>query len=104
MLRLPGIDGSLINVIADGLSRVIAQTLPLTADYRLIQTADAALELYVDVPAAQMPLYRAQLNHYLQKQGVATSALHWTLHASMPDGGVDTKRRRIIRRPARHTC
>jgi putative adenylate-forming enzyme len=104
MLRLPGIGGQSIDVIADGISRAIAQTLPLAADYRLIQTADAALELYVDGPAAQMPLYRTHLNDYLQRQGVATSAIHWTLHASMPKAGIDTKRRRIVRRPALHTC
>ncbi|WP_027015204.1 F390 synthetase-related protein [Comamonas composti] len=98
MLQLPGSDGERIAVLADGLSRALAQALPLTADYRLVQIAEAELELFVQAEAAQLPLFRAQLEDYLHRQGVVTGLLRWRLHDTLPPAAPDAKRRRILRR------
>jgi putative adenylate-forming enzyme len=99
LLRLPGVNGSPVDVFADGLSRAIAQTLPHTADYRLVQTGPASLTLHVDAPDGQLAQYQAQLNAYLQRLGVATTNLQWQLHAALPATDFSAKRRRITRHP-----
>lgn len=98
LLKLPGREGKLVNLFADGLSRVLAQVLPLTADYRLIQTGTSQLALYVDAPAERLAAYREHLDMYLAHQGVATSRLDWSLHPGLPAADFSIKRRRIIRR------
>jgi putative adenylate-forming enzyme len=97
LLRLPGANGGQVEVFADGLSRAIAQTLPRTADYRLVQTGPASLALYVDAPGVPLTQYQAHLNAYLQRLGVAAPYLQWELHASLPATDFSTKRRRITR-------
>ena len=86
-----------VEVFADGLSRAIAQTLPRTADYRLVQTGPASLALYVDAPGAPLTQYQAHLSAYLQRLGVAAANLQWELHASLPATDFSAKRRRITR-------
>jgi putative adenylate-forming enzyme len=97
LLRLPGANGAPVEVFADGLSRAIAQTLPRTADYRLVQTGPASLALYVDAPGAPLTQYEADLSAYLQRLGVATASLEWDLHAALPPTDFSAKRRRITR-------
>jgi putative adenylate-forming enzyme len=97
LLRLPGANGTPVEVFADGLSRAIAQTLPRTADYWLVQTGPGSLALYVDTPGAPLTQYQADLNAYLQRLGVAAPSLQWELHASLPPTDFSAKRRRIIR-------
>ncbi|GLU32296.1 F390 synthetase-related protein [Trinickia caryophylli] len=98
LLKLPGHEGQRIDLFADGLSRALAQVLPLTADYRLIQTGAMQLALYVDAPPDRLAAYREHLDMYLAHQGVATSLLEWSLHAGLPPADFSIKRRRIIRR------
>ena len=98
LLRLPGVDGTSVDVFADGLSRAIAQTLPRSADYRLVQTGPASLVLYVDAPGAPLTQYQADLSAYLQRLGVAAASLQWELHNALPAVDFSAKRRRITRR------
>jgi putative adenylate-forming enzyme len=97
LLLLPGAQSPLVEVFADGLSRAIAQTLARTADYRLIQTGEVALALYVESSATELAHFQACLTAYLQGVGVATSRLRWNLHASLPAADFSVKRRRITR-------
>lgn len=96
-LRLPGRDGNLVELFADALSRVIAQVLPLTADYRLVQTGDATLALHVVGAGDALAGCHAHLQAFLARQGVDTSQLFWTLVPALPTIDFTAKRRRIVR-------
>jgi putative adenylate-forming enzyme len=98
MLRLPGRNGSTVEVFADGLSRAIAQALPVSADYRLVQTGKAHLALHVDGTAQVLEACRAHLEGFLARQEVEISQLAWSLHPGIPPVDFMTKRRRIVRR------
>jgi putative adenylate-forming enzyme len=98
LLRLPGRDGGTVDVFADGLSRAIAQTLPLAADYRLVQTGRAHLAFYVDGMHDGLAACKTHLDHFLARQGVETSQLVWTLNPTLPPIDFGAKRRRIVRR------
>jgi putative adenylate-forming enzyme len=102
LLRLPGANGTPVEVFADGLSRALAQTLPRTADYRLVQTGPASLALYVDAPGAPLTQYQAHLSACLQRLGVTAANLQWELHASLPATDFSAKRRRITRHREMH--
>jgi putative adenylate-forming enzyme len=96
-LGLPDRDGRPVDVFADGLSRVLAQALPLDADYRLIQRGAARLELYAEASAAQLDECRAHADAYLNRLGVETARLEWRLQAALPAADFSVKRRRIVR-------
>ncbi|RQH05646.1 F390 synthetase-related protein [Paraburkholderia dinghuensis] len=98
LLRLPGHDGRMVDVFADGLSRAIAQVLPLAADYRLVQTGRAHLALYVEGLHEGLDTCKTHLDHFLARQGVETSQLVWTLSSTLPHVDFGAKRRRIVRR------
>jgi|SRR5471030_1391357 len=76
-LLLPGTNGEVQTVFADPCSRVLAQILPLTADYRLVQC-------------------RTALEQMFMCQGIAIGRLQWTLTAQTPPVQFDRRRRRII--------
>lgn len=97
-LRLPGRDGTLIEIFADALSRAIAQVLPLTADYRLVQTGHTGLALHVAGEGGTLAGCQAHLQAFLARQGVDTSQLVWTLAPTLPPIDFTAKRRRIVRR------
>lgn len=96
-LLLPGAGAQEITLFADACSRVIALTLPLTADYRLVQTQSHHLQLTADCKAETLAKCQEALTTLFARQGVATSRLRWTLVAHAPDTQFDVKRRRIIR-------
>jgi len=102
LLRLPAANGTPVEVFADGLSRALAQTLPRTADYRLVQTGPASLALYVDALGVPLTQYQAHLSAYLERLGVAAANLQWELHASLPATDFSAKRRRITRHREMH--
>jgi putative adenylate-forming enzyme len=102
MLVLPGSDGAPRTVFADVCARAFAQALPLHADYRLTQTAPAALVLEVDAGAASsgadaLAACRKHLVDVFARLGVATDALTWTLIPTLPARDFAHKRRRIVR-------
>lgn len=101
LLRLPGRDGTVVEVFADALSRAIAQVLPLAADYRLEQTGRADLALHVAGASEALAGCQAHLQAFLARQGVDTSQLVWTLAPALPPIDFTVKRRRIVRREAR---
>nr|WP_205968726.1 F390 synthetase-related protein [Paraburkholderia sp. Tr-20389] len=100
LLQLPGRDGGTIEIFADALSRAIAQVLPITADYRIVQTGKTQLALYVEGASDALDAGRAHIERFLAHQGVKTSSLAWTLGHALPDVDLGAKRRRIIRREA----
>lgn len=98
LLRLPGRDGTPIEVFADALSRAIAQVLPLSADYRLVQTGHTDLALHVTGTSETLAGCQAHLRAFLGRQGVDTAQLVWTLASELPSIDFTAKRRRIVRR------
>lgn len=98
LLRLPGRDGRTVDVFADGLSRAIAQVLPLAADYRVVQTGRTCVALYVEGANDGLAACKAHLDRFFSHQGVATSQLVWTLSPVLPPADFGIKRRRVVRR------
>ncbi|MDR2207756.1 MAG: CoF synthetase [Azoarcus sp.] len=96
-LMLPGRDGRDIKIFADSLARAIAQILPLTADYRIVQTGKTHLTLHISDTADGFATGQAQLDRFLAHQGVETSQLVWTLNPQLPPADFTRKRRRIMR-------
>jgi hypothetical protein len=76
---------------------VLAVTLPLTADYRLVQTEAERLCLTADCDAAILPHCRDALNELFTLQGIDTSRLVWVLQSRSVSPNFDAKRRRIVR-------
>lgn len=97
-LLLPGPLGEVRTVFADACSRVLAMTLPLTADYRLVQTQKASLLLTADCDPSILAQCRDALNDFFSLQGIEVSELVWTLETQAITPRFDVKRRRIIRR------
>ncbi|KVW76156.1 F390 synthetase-related protein [Burkholderia ubonensis] len=102
MLVLPARDGTPRTVFADVCARALAQALPLHADYRLTQTAPAALSLAVDAGvdgagSGALAACRQHLVDVFARLGVATDALTWTLSPVVPARDFTQKRRRIVR-------
>ncbi|WP_413508136.1 F390 synthetase-related protein [Serratia proteamaculans] len=96
-LILPDAFGQPQVVFADLCSRAIANALPLTSDYRLVQSGERQLQLMADCSEAELAHCQAQLSALFERQGIATAGLEWqlTVQAVMPQ--FDRKRRRIIR-------
>ncbi|MDR1461651.1 MAG: CoF synthetase [Azoarcus sp.] len=96
-LLLPARQGKPQAVFADLCSRAIANALPLTSDYRLIQSAPDQLQLLADCTPSQLEHCRAQLAAAFARQGVDTEKLQWRLQAQACPAHFEQKRRRIIR-------
>jgi len=96
-LLLPDSSGYTQVVFADACSRVLAMTLPLTADYRLVQTGAESLVLMAECDHSILTLCRDALNNLFRLQGIATSRLAWTLQSQQIAANFDAKRRRIVR-------
>lgn len=84
-------------VFADACSRALANALPLTSDYRLIQRGERNLELIADCNAAELAHCQAQLNALFAQQGIAIESLEWRLTRQEVLPKLDRKRRRILR-------
>ena len=99
MLLLPGQEQDCITVFADLLSRVFVRSLPLDADYRLIQTAAATLHLYANVGSTScLQQLKNDLDSTLENLGVAVDSINWKLSLSIPAFDPTVKRRRIARK------
>lgn len=84
-------------IFADLCGRAIANALPLTSDYRLIQHAQRHLQLIADCTPTELAHCHEQLVALLARQGIATDRLEWQLTAQAVMPQFDSKRRRIIR-------
>ena len=102
LLRLPGADGRMVDVFADVVSRALAQSLPATCDYRLVQSSADTLELHVQeherAGASVAAAAQAHLCDVFARLGVSVSHLHWRIAHHLPAADFSTKRRRITRR------
>ncbi|MDX7986919.1 CoF synthetase [Xenorhabdus sp. 12] len=96
-LILPAYDGKNVSIFADPCSRIIANTLPLTSDYRLTQT-ELSLKLEGTCPIEILQQCQLALSDYFAKQGVDTDKIDWNCVSQeiLPD--LFNKRRRIIRK------
>ncbi|KLG14312.1 coenzyme F390 synthetase [Enterobacter cloacae subsp. cloacae] len=96
-LLLPDRSDNLRTIFADACSRMLALSLPLTADYRLVQTKKEHLLLMADCEMLILTQCRNALNDFFELQGIDTSRLAWTLETKVIAPRFDVKRRRIIR-------
>jgi len=96
-LMLPDAQRQPQAVFADACSRTIANALPLTSDYRLIQRGEQRLELIADCSQAELAHCQAQLIALFARQGIATERLEWRLTTQAVLPQFDRKRRRIVR-------
>ncbi|WP_144934765.1 F390 synthetase-related protein [Pseudomonas alabamensis] len=96
-LMLPDQQGMPRVVFADLCSRALANALPLTCDYRLIQHTVRHLQLIADCTQADIEQARAALAAVFAQQGIATEALDWQLTVQPVMPQFDRKRRRIVR-------
>ena len=99
-LILPDAFGQPQVVFADLCSRAIANVLPLTSDYRLVQSGERQLQLMADCSEAELAHCQAQLAALFERQGIATVGLEWQLKVQAVMPQFDRKRRRIIRQVA----
>lgn len=100
-LLFPDATGKGHVVFADACSRVLAMTLPPTADYRLVQTAANALRLTANCPLPVLTSCQKALDDLFARQGINVRQLTWTLEKRDPGSLFAAKRRRIIRQWAR---
>lgn len=96
-LVLPGTEQTERVMFADACNRVIANALPLTADYRLVQRNSRELHLHSDTGPAELEHCKTQLEKYFAIQGVEVARLQWTLQAGEIAQSFMHKKRRILR-------
>jgi hypothetical protein len=84
-------------VFADVCARALAQTLPMAADYRLLQTAADTLTLHANTSLSVLHACRTHLTTVLDRLDVDVSQLHWILSTDMTPTSFTAKRRRILR-------
>ncbi|KHN51487.1 F390 synthetase-related protein [Pectobacterium fontis] len=96
-LQLPGRCGQTQTVFADLCSRVIANALPLYADYRLVQQGETTLHLSAACSVPELEACRDSLAQQFALQGVDVSRLQWHLTAGEIAPEFTHKRRRITR-------
>ena len=97
-LALPGNDAKPKTIFADVCNRVIANALPLTADYRLTQRGSVSLLLQGECSQAELEECKTQLERHFSLQAVDVSQLRWTLQAGDIPADFMHKKRRIMRR------
>ncbi|QLK60907.1 CoF synthetase [Enterobacteriaceae bacterium Kacie_13] len=96
-LVLPGTDAKPQTLFADVCNRVIANALPLTADYRLTQRGSVSLLLQGECSQVELEDCKTQLEQHFRLQAVDVSQLQWTLQAGDIAADFMHKKRRIMR-------
>ncbi|KAA9000112.1 CoF synthetase [Affinibrenneria salicis] len=96
-LRLADSQGRPQVIFADLCSRVIANALPLEADYRLVQQGDSRLHLSASCSQAELERCRDSLIRQFARQNIDTGRLQWRLTAAPIAAPFTSKRRRITR-------
>lgn len=96
-LLLPNTQGKLTPVFADLCSRVIANNLPLSCDYRLTQQG-FNLSLQAECSQAQLEHCQQALIDALIEQTIDHTAINWHLSHQPIIPDLYNKRRRIIRK------
>lgn len=96
-LVLPGAGQTEKVMFADACNRVIANALPLTADYRLVQHNSRELHLHSDGSPAEIEHCKTQLEKHFSVQGVDVARLQWTLQTGEIAQQFMHKKRRILR-------
>ncbi|EGM7733319.1 CoF synthetase [Escherichia albertii] len=96
-LQLLTNSGDMQTIFADACSRVLAMTLPLTTDYRLLQTGATQLTLIADCEREMLEHCREALNVLFMRQNIAVEQLIWSLESQPVPVAFAAKRRRIVR-------
>lgn len=96
-LEFLNIHGQQQTIFADLCSRVLAISLPLSADYRLTQQSSQTLHLLADCSLDALEICKQALLVMFDKQGVDIQNLRWELESAVVVPQFDRKRRRIIR-------
>lgn len=92
------LDGRPVTVFADAVSRVLAQVLPATADYELLQTSSLTLTLKGTCPLSSLVSAGAELGNLFSRYGIDSSGLSWTFESGTQfEWQPHVKRRRIRR-------
>lgn len=97
-LRLADRTGNIQIIFADLCSRVLATSLPLSSDYRLIQENANTIHLLADCTLGELEGSKRALLAMLEQQGVDTQQLNWRVECAAVIPQFDSKRRRIIRK------
>lgn len=95
-LQLPTRSGDIQTVFADACSRVLAMTLPLTVDYRLLQTGSAQLTLIADCELWMLEHCREALNALFIRR-YRCRAINLVAGTANCASLFTAKRRRIVR-------
>jgi putative adenylate-forming enzyme len=97
MLELPSATGEPVHAFADVVSRALAQSLPVDADYALVQTGPTHLKLTAQLPPEALERVREHVARALEGLGVAVEHITWTLENKPLAVNLTAKRRRIRR-------
>lgn len=100
MLRLPSFATSPpVTVFADAVSRVIAQHLPVSVEYELVQSGSRELALVAPADVHDLERTKAALEALFKDYGVDVAALNWSLKSeATADATPGAVKRRRIRR------
>lgn len=96
-LQLPQRQGGLVTVFADVMHRIIAQALPLEAEYQLVQNGPCRLKLLSNTDVATARQCRQVLSAMLEQQGVDVAALAFEMAPLNVLFDPAVKRRRVVR-------
>ena len=94
VLKLPSKNGNTVTIFADPCARVIANSLPVTADFRLTQHK-SHLCLQGECSDSELEYCQKQLEHYFLIQHADITSLTWTRLAGAISQDFSTKKRRI---------
>jgi putative adenylate-forming enzyme len=96
-LKLKNAKGQYIHIFADYCNRIMAQTLPLFCDYRLVQNQENGLEIIANCELSYIEKSKEKLCKYFIEQDVDISCIDWKLIAipTIPQE-FSIKKRRII--------
>jgi len=96
-LHLPQRLGGRVTVFADVVHRILAQALPLEAEYQLVQSGQCRLKLLSNTDASSARQCRQALSAMLEQQGVDVAALAFEMAPLSAMFDPTVKRRRLVR-------
>lgn len=97
LLQLPDQKGNTVTIFADPCARVIANSIPLTADFRLTQQGQLLI-LQAECTQLELNDCQQQLENYFTRQQVDITQLRWQLSSEPIQQALSIKKRRIIRK------
>lgn len=96
VLMLPNLAGQNMPIFSDMLTRALARSLPITADYQLVQESTDTLSLTANTSKQILIEVQLSLIRELASLGVNVAGLRWQLNTQLPMMDFTAKKRRII--------